>query len=116
MNKVSENGFLNVVQFLFENRTEGCTQEAAISSITKGHLEIVKFLHFNYKKTISVEDALPLVLKFNNYNKRIIPIVKWFYLELGEKCDINVIDWSLQYDNLELIKGLYINCKTNHFL
>jgi len=47
MNQAAENGHLEVVKFLHENRTEGCTKWAMNEAAENGHLEIVKFLHEN---------------------------------------------------------------------
>jgi len=37
-------GHLEVVQFLHENRTEGCIEDALILASVKGHLEVVKYV------------------------------------------------------------------------
>ena len=41
------NGHLEVVNFLHENRTEGCTERAMNWAAENGHLDVVKFLHEN---------------------------------------------------------------------
>ena len=41
------NGFLDVVKWLHENRTEGCTTSAIDLAAISGHFDIVKFLHEN---------------------------------------------------------------------
>ena len=46
-NWACEHGYLDVVKFLHENRTEGCTTDAMDSASENGHLDIVKFLHEN---------------------------------------------------------------------
>ena len=43
----ANNGHLEVVKFLHENRTEGCTKYAMNRAAQRGNLEVVKFLHFN---------------------------------------------------------------------
>ncbi|EGG21835.1 hypothetical protein DFA_01721 [Cavenderia fasciculata] len=47
MDTASSGGFLDIVMFLHENRTEGCTTKAMDDSAAHGHLDIVKFLHEN---------------------------------------------------------------------
>ena len=47
MDFAAENGHLEVVKFLHENRSEGCTKWAMNNAAENGHLEIVKFLHEN---------------------------------------------------------------------
>ena len=43
----AENGHLDVVKFLHENRTEGCTKYAMDYASRNGHLDVVKFLRKN---------------------------------------------------------------------
>ncbi len=38
------NGYLDVVKWLHENRTEGCTTFAVVHAVVYGHLETVKWL------------------------------------------------------------------------
>ena len=47
MNSAAEDGHLEIVKFLHENRTEGCTENATDFAEMNGHLEIVKWLHEN---------------------------------------------------------------------
>ena len=47
MDWAAENGHLDIVKFLHENRTEGCTKDAMNWAAQDGHLNIVKFLHEN---------------------------------------------------------------------
>ena len=47
MDYASQNGHLNVVKFLHENRNEGCTTCAMDYASENGHLDVVKFLHEN---------------------------------------------------------------------
>ena len=43
----AENGHLEIVKYLHENRTEGCTIWSMSYLVNKGHLEIVKYLKDN---------------------------------------------------------------------
>ncbi|EGG22821.1 hypothetical protein DFA_04951 [Cavenderia fasciculata] len=47
MNFASTHGYLDVLQFLHENRTEGCLTLAMDEAAKNGHFEVVKFLHYN---------------------------------------------------------------------
>ncbi|OQR86222.1 hypothetical protein THRCLA_10563 [Thraustotheca clavata] len=47
MDKAAEFGYFDIVKYLHENRTEGCTTYAMDSAAKNGHLEIVKYLHEN---------------------------------------------------------------------
>lgn len=44
-------GQLEVVKYLNENRTEGCTEDAMNYAAENGHLEVVKYLHENLNQT-----------------------------------------------------------------
>jgi hypothetical protein len=47
MNRAALNGHLNVVKWLHENRTEGCTNWAMDGAAQNGKLTMVKWLHQN---------------------------------------------------------------------
>ncbi|ATE82274.1 Ankyrin repeat domain containing protein [Pandoravirus salinus] len=47
MNITAGNGHLDVVKFLHDHRTEGCTTDAMNDAAAFGHLDVVKFLHAN---------------------------------------------------------------------
>ncbi len=49
MNEAADNGHLEIVIWLHENRTEGCTTWAMDYAAKNGHLEIVNFLKENIK-------------------------------------------------------------------
>lgn len=44
MDEAAANGYLNVVQWLHANRTEGCTTKAIQYAARNGHLEVVRWL------------------------------------------------------------------------
>ena len=44
MDWAAKNGHLEVVKWLHVNRTEGCTEDAMDCAAENGHLEVVKFL------------------------------------------------------------------------
>jgi len=49
MDDAAENGHLEIVKWLHENRKEGCTDYAMDLAARRGHLEIVKWLEQNIK-------------------------------------------------------------------
>ena len=57
MGWAASNGHLEIVRWLSENRTEGCTRYAMSRAAENGHLEIVKWLHENRTEGCS-EDAM----------------------------------------------------------
>ena len=46
MDKAAANGYLEVVQWLDENQTSGCTSEAMDLAAANGHFKMVEWLHF----------------------------------------------------------------------
>ena len=50
MNLAARNGHLEVVKWLHQNRTEGCTTDAMDHAASNGHLDVVKWLHQNRKE------------------------------------------------------------------
>ena len=49
MNYAAINGHLEVVKWLYNNRTEGCTQVAMDCAAIRGHSDVVKWLHANFQ-------------------------------------------------------------------
>jgi hypothetical protein len=48
----AENGHLHVVEWLHENRREGCTTVAMNRAAGKGHLHVVEWLHENREEVV----------------------------------------------------------------
>lgn len=44
MDWASQYGYLNIIKWLHENRTEGCTKNAMNYAAMNGHFDIVKWL------------------------------------------------------------------------
>ena len=57
MDWAAKNGHLDVVVWLHENRTEGCSVEAMDWAAKNGHLDVVKWLHENRTEGCS-KDAM----------------------------------------------------------
>jgi hypothetical protein len=47
-----ENGHLDVIKFLRNIRTEGCTSRAIDDASGNGHLEVIIFLHYERDETM----------------------------------------------------------------
>ncbi|KAG3239959.1 hypothetical protein PI124_g15124 [Phytophthora idaei] len=45
MDGAAENGHLDVIQWLYVNRFEGCTQKAIEGALSNGHLRVAEWLH-----------------------------------------------------------------------
>ena len=68
------NGYLDVVKYLHENRTEGCTYWAMNYAARGGHLEVVKWLHKNIPYIGCTTDSMNMATK-NGY----LDVIKWLH-------------------------------------
>jgi hypothetical protein len=80
MNFASQNGHLDVVIWLHENRTEGCTKHAMNWASINGHLDVVQFLHFNRN-----EGCTTLAMDWASDNGH-LHIVKFLHFNRKEGC------------------------------
>jgi hypothetical protein len=58
MDDAAENGHLEVVKWLHANRTEGCTTNAMDWAAMEGHLEVIQWLHHNRTEGCSRSSGL----------------------------------------------------------
>ena len=65
MDWAAENGHIEIVKWLHENRTEGCTKHAMNWAAYNGHVEIVKWLHENRNEAY-IESALLISKRYNH--------------------------------------------------
>ena len=72
-------------------------------AITRGHLEIVKWLYIN--KKISCCDELIIIAVIYNQFK----IVKWLIIQ--KKCSITAMDYAVRYGKMTMVKWLHYNRK-----
>jgi hypothetical protein len=54
MDYAARRGYLNIVRWLHENRTEGCTEKAARFATEKGFLNIVQWFQENRSATTNI--------------------------------------------------------------
>ena len=86
----ARNGYLDIVQWLHFNRSEGCSHNAMDDAALRGHLDIVKWLHFNRSEGcsyIAMKDAVR-----NGH----IAIVKYLY-ENGLFTDRDSLRCAIEY-------------------
>ncbi|EGG18626.1 hypothetical protein DFA_04121 [Cavenderia fasciculata] len=81
LNMASEYGHLDIVKFLHENRTEGCTTKAMDEAACNGHIEIVKFLHFNRTEGCTTD-----AMDFATMNGQTVEMIKWLHFNRTEGC------------------------------
>ena len=50
MDGAAANGHIDIIKWLHENRSEGCTTDAMDYAARSGHLEVIKWLHDNRRE------------------------------------------------------------------
>ena len=97
------NGHLEVVKWLHENRTEGCTTDAMDHAAWMGHLEVVKFLHEN-----RTEGCTDFAMD-NAAEEGHLEIVKYLHENRTEGCTSKAMDEAAAFGELEIVKFLHEN-------
>lgn len=101
MNYAAQYGHLDVVKFLHEHRTEGCTVNAMTYAATEGHLEIVKFLHEHRNEgctTFAMDEAA---------SKGYFDIVKFLHEHRKEGCTTDAMDFAAIHGHLDIVEFLH---------
>ena len=121
MDDAAKNGHLEVIIWLHENRTEGCTSNAMVYAAGNGHFEIVKWLFQNrLNECMESYGAIAYATQNGHFE-----IVKWLltsFRTILTKSEIdkhtkNVIDRAALNNHLEIIKWLWndlIQSPTTH--
>jgi ankyrin repeat protein len=84
MDWAAQKGYLDIVNWLHENRTEGCTYRAMDYAAKNGHIHIVKYLHYTYHK-YSVSPMSRAAERGR------LDIVKFFH-SVGSDCEWDTLD------------------------
>ena len=103
MNWAAENGHLEVVKWLHENRTEGCTTQAMDWASCNGHLNVVKWLHENRTEGCTIK-----AMNWAAHNGH-LEVIKWLHENRTEGCTVNAMNWAVHNGHLEVIKWLHAN-------
>ncbi|EGG18382.1 hypothetical protein DFA_03876 [Cavenderia fasciculata] len=103
MDYASRNGHLEIVKFLHFNRSEGCTQSAIDNASEGGFLDIVMFLHHNRTEGCSKS-------AFNNASRNgHFEIVKFLHFNRTEGCSFYAMDGASTFGSLDIVKFLHFN-------
>ncbi|KAG2806418.1 hypothetical protein PC116_g21880 [Phytophthora cactorum] len=100
MDRAAANGYLDVVEFLHQNRKEGCTPAAMDDAARNGHFEVVKFLYKNrseYCTAMAGESRLVAVLQFLKDHKRLrsrLPKT----VDASARGDLELLQWLYGHD------------------
>ena len=100
MNLAAENGHLEVVKWLSENRKEGCTTDAMDRAARNGYFEVVKWLSKNRKEGCT-SNAIDWAAE-----KGHLEVVKWLSENRKEGCSQQAMDWAVGDGHLEIVKWL----------
>jgi len=66
-------GHIDIVEYLHQNRTEGCTVEAMNLAAKNGHLNVVEWLHYNRTEGCN-KDALTFACRFGHFK-----VAEWLH-------------------------------------
>jgi hypothetical protein len=100
MDWAAKNGHLEMVKWLHENRTEGCTTNAMCWAAGNGHLEVVKWLHEN-----RTEGCASWAMNLASKNGH-LEMVKWLHENRTEGCTKWAMDFAEAYGHLEIVNFL----------
>ncbi|KAJ3319096.1 hypothetical protein HDU76_000652 [Blyttiomyces sp. JEL0837] len=103
MDRAAELGKLDIVKWLHENRTEGCTTDAMDLAASNGYLNVVKYLHENRNEgctTAAMDSAA---------GKGFLDVVKWLHENRTEGCTTRAMDDAAELGCLPVVKYLQRN-------
>jgi hypothetical protein len=107
MNYAVINGHLDIVKWLHFNRNEGCTIDAIGYAASNGDLHVVKWLH-THRNEGCTTDAM------NNaaYNGH-LHVVKWLHTHRNEGCTTIAMNWAAYNGHFNIVIYLLENnlCK-----
>lgn len=125
-------GYMEVVEWLHENRKEGCRRDTLKDCVIRGKLDIVKWLYTNKREVSDLDGVidhaagfghLELVRWFHeNTNERCtraamcraagnghLSVVKWLHEHRREGCTTDAMDTAAMRGHLEVVKWLHAN-------
>ncbi|GMF25295.1 unnamed protein product [Phytophthora lilii] len=103
MDDAAANGRLEALQWLHDNRTEGCTTAAMDEAAANGHLDVVKWLH----ETRS-EGCTSNAMDFATANGH-LEIVQWLQAHTSGGCTTMAMDAAAARGHLKVLQWLSLN-------
>ncbi|KAE9103948.1 hypothetical protein PF007_g14222 [Phytophthora fragariae] len=94
-------GYLEVVQWLHENRTEGCTDKAMDYAAMNGQLHVVKWLHVNRREGCTVE-AMNRAAENGHLH-----IVRWLQQNCREGSAAFAMPWAIREGHFDVVLFLH---------
>ncbi|EGG21834.1 hypothetical protein DFA_01720 [Cavenderia fasciculata] len=105
MGVAARNGHLDIVKFLHYNRTEGCVVDGLSLAARGGHLDIVKFLLLN-RSDVSKYDVLTSAARSGN-----LELVKFLheYNQFQFNCNTEAMDIAAASGHFSVVEWLHFN-------
>ncbi|OQS05116.1 hypothetical protein THRCLA_02701 [Thraustotheca clavata] len=101
MDFASRNGHYDMVKWLHENRSEGCSSNAINAAYDNGHMDIVEFLEGNRDQHLSVKYLANAALQGD------FELVEWLYEKRGAQCSVDAMNNAARCGSLEIIQHLH---------
>lgn len=103
MDAAASAGYLTIVQWLHDNRREGCTNIAMDEAAKANNMDLVKWLNANRYENCST-NAMDSAAEFGH-----LEMVKWLHANRWEGCTMNAMDKAAENGHLEVVKFLHLN-------
>ncbi|EFA84688.1 hypothetical protein PPL_01680 [Heterostelium album PN500] len=109
MNLSASHGYLHIIKWLDQHRTEGCNQFAMNIAAENGHFDVFKWFHENRtegctNKAMDFVRANVPKISIEKYNEMVV----WMHRNRSEGCTTRALDNASCF-SLELVKFLYYN-------
>ncbi|TYZ52210.1 hypothetical protein PybrP1_008278 [[Pythium] brassicae (nom. inval.)] len=101
MDAAAANGSLEVVEFLHEKRSEGCTADALDSAAANGHLDVVRFLHEKRDEGCTAR-AMDNAAKNGH-----LDVVRFLHENRQEGCSARAMDGAAGGGHLAVVQFLH---------
>ncbi len=107
-------GKFNTLKWILKHTSQNITKNTLKFSAERGHLEMLKWVHYNYPHAICTESAMDRAI-VNGH----LEVVRWLHENRTEGCSPNAMDFAAERGNLEMLKFLNEyrpDCYTDLFL
>ncbi|RLN53193.1 hypothetical protein BBJ28_00025745, partial [Nothophytophthora sp. Chile5] len=103
MDRAAAQGHIEVVQWLHANRSEGCSKAAMNGAAKNGHLKVVQWLHAHRSEGCS-KSAMNGAARGGH-----LKVVQWLHTNRTEGCNVDAMDGAAKYGHLEVVQWLHAN-------
>ena len=103
MDVAASSGNLELVKFLHENRTEGCTVNAMNGAARNGHLDIVEWLHLNRNEGCTT-NAMDGAAANGHIN-----VLEWLHANRSEGYTDQILSVAARNGHMETVEWIHQN-------